>query len=132
MQVLKMLLCLAAGLGVRVSPPGDTMDRQAIDAYIVAKMRSARFPGVAAAVVKNDRVVFMKAYGHADPSGRAVTTQTPFMIGSITKSITALATCSSSTPERSTSTRRCSDICHGGGSAMRRHRRESPCGICSR
>ena len=69
----------------------DTVPIQQIDAYITRTMRSARFPGVAVGIVKGDRVVYLRAFGRADPSGRRVTPQTPFLIGSVTKSFTALA-----------------------------------------
>jgi len=64
---------------------------RAVDAYVTGKMRSTRIPGLAVAIVRGDSVVFMKRYGRADPSGRPVTLETPFMIGSITKPFTALA-----------------------------------------
>ena len=48
-------------------------------------------PGLALAIVKGDQIVYLKGYGHADQSGRPVTPQTPFLIGSITKTFTALA-----------------------------------------
>src|SRR5512139_4184279 len=67
------------------------MDFKTIDEYVMARMRSARIPGLALAIVKDDQVVHSKGYGRADPSGRPVTPQTPFMIGSITKPFTALA-----------------------------------------
>lgn len=69
----------------------DSTDFRAIDAYVTGKMRSARIPGLSLAIVKGDQVVYLKGFGRADPSGRAVTPQTPFMIGSITKPFTALA-----------------------------------------
>ncbi len=69
----------------------DEMDLATIDEYINARMRSARIPGLALAIVKGSRIVYSKGYGHPDSSGRPVTPQTPFMIGSITKSFTALA-----------------------------------------
>ena len=43
------------------------------------------------AIVEGDRVVHLKGFGRADPSGRLVTPQTPFLIGSVTKSMTSLA-----------------------------------------
>ena len=90
-----LLSWLALGASVRAhgSDPltTDSSATRAIDEYIVAKMRSARIPGLAVAVVRGDRVVLLKGYGRADESGRPVTPQTPFMIGSITKSFTALA-----------------------------------------
>ena len=67
------------------------MNFKAIDEYITAQMRAARIPGVAVAIVKGDQIVYLKGYGQADPSGRPVTPQTPFIIGSITKPFTALA-----------------------------------------
>jgi CubicO group peptidase (beta-lactamase class C family) len=67
------------------------IDTTAIDKYITDRMRSARIPGVALGIVKGDRIVYLKGYGQADPSGRPVTPQTPFIIGSITKTFTALA-----------------------------------------
>ena len=72
-------------------PSSDETDYTDIDEYITARMRSARIPGVAVAIVKGDRIVYLKGYGQADPDGRPMTPQTPFIIGSITKPFTALA-----------------------------------------
>ena len=69
----------------------DEIDFNAIDSYITAKMRVPRIPGVALAIVKGDQIVYLKGYGQADSSGRPVTPQTPFIIGSVTKAFTALA-----------------------------------------
>lgn len=63
----------------------------AVDAYITAQMRSMRIPGLALGIVKGDQVVYLRGYGVADASGRPVTPLTPFVIGSLTKSFTALA-----------------------------------------
>ena len=69
----------------------DTARFHQIDAYIRRTMRSARFPGVAVGIVRGDRVVYLRGFGRADRSGHPVTPQTPFLIGSVTKSFTALA-----------------------------------------
>lgn len=50
-----------------------------------------RIPGLADGLVMEGEVVFLKGYGQADEEGRLVTPQTPFIIGSISKSFTALA-----------------------------------------
>lgn len=69
----------------------DKIDFSAIDQYINAKMRIPRIPGLALAIVKGDQIIYLKGYGEADSYGRRVTPQTPFIIGSVTKSFTALA-----------------------------------------
>jgi CubicO group peptidase (beta-lactamase class C family) len=85
---------LLAGMGLiraRAQESREETEYQAVDDYITARMLSDRIPGMALAIVKGDQIVYLKGYGQADPSGRPVTPQTPFLIGSITKPFTALA-----------------------------------------
>lgn len=77
----------AAYQAATATPP----DLAAIERYIQSEMQAARVPGLALALVQGDRMVHLTGFGEADPSGRAVTGQTPFSIGSVTKSFTALA-----------------------------------------
>ena len=69
----------------------DESDFTAVDALITARMGAAHIPGLSVAIVKGDQIVYLKGYGQVDPSGRPVTPQTPFIIGSISKTFTALA-----------------------------------------
>jgi CubicO group peptidase (beta-lactamase class C family) len=64
---------------------------EAIDAYIEGQMRRLKIPGVSLAIVEGDRIVHRRGFGRARPGGEAPTPQTPFFIGSLTKSFTALA-----------------------------------------
>lgn len=66
-------------------------DFAAIDAYVEAQMHAARIPGLALGIAQDNRIVHLRGFGTADPSGQAVTPQTPFIIGSVSKSFTALA-----------------------------------------
>lgn len=66
-------------------------DFAAIDAYVQSEMQAARVPGLALGIVQGDQIVHLKGFGIAHLSGRPVTPQTPFIIGSTTKSMTALA-----------------------------------------
>jgi CubicO group peptidase (beta-lactamase class C family) len=66
-------------------------DFSAVDAFVAAEMAAQRIPGLALAIVQNDRIVHERSFGKADPSGRPVTSETPFIIGSASKSFTALA-----------------------------------------
>lgn len=63
-----------------------------LDAYVSRAMRDWQIPGLAVAVVKDDSVVFMRAYG-VRQLGKpgAVDTATLFAIGSTTKAMTAAA-----------------------------------------
>jgi CubicO group peptidase (beta-lactamase class C family) len=66
-------------------------DFAAIDRYVQAEMDAQRIPGLALGIVHGGSIVHLRGFGDADPSGRAVTPGTPFFIGSVTKSFTALA-----------------------------------------
>lgn len=62
-----------------------------IDTYVRSQMDDAHLPGLAYGLVRGDEVVHVNGFGRADPTGRLVTTKTPFVIGSVSKSFTALA-----------------------------------------
>ncbi|MEO8611298.1 MAG: serine hydrolase domain-containing protein [Chloroflexota bacterium] len=71
--------------------PLQQVDKDKIDAYIQSRMQTASIPGLALGVVYDDQIVYLKGYGIAGPDGRPVTPQTPFILGSTSKSFTALA-----------------------------------------
>jgi CubicO group peptidase (beta-lactamase class C family) len=56
-----------------------------IDRYVESQMDDSRIPGVAIAIVQGNEIV------HARGFGDGISAQTPFAIGSLTKSFTALA-----------------------------------------
>ena len=62
-----------------------------IESFVQGEMASQRVPGLALGIVEDGRVAYVRGFGKADDSGRAVTPQTPFIIGSVAKSFTALA-----------------------------------------
>lgn len=82
---LALLLPMAPLLGAQPVVPAS------LDDYIRASMQSARIPGLALGVVQGDHVTYLKGYGVAGLDGRPVTAQTPFILGSTSKSFTALA-----------------------------------------
>ncbi len=83
------------GAPVHAAPAQDfslqQVDTDKIDAYIQSRMQIASIPGLALGIVQDDQIVYLKGYGVAGPDGRAVTPQTPFILGSTSKSFTALA-----------------------------------------
>lgn len=81
-------LCIPLTIGhaqVRSQP-----DLQAIDAFLREQVKANRIPGIAVAIVQDDKIILARGYGEAAP-GAPVTPQTQFYIGSVTKSFTALA-----------------------------------------
>src|SRR5690349_10178035 len=67
------------------------MNIDAIDRYIEQGLKRLNVPGAALAIVEGDQIVHQRGFGHAHPGGAPPSPQTPFFIGSLTKSFTALA-----------------------------------------
>lgn len=95
--ILAVALILATGLvwfmvdartDVEPQTSGDVYER--IDAYFADELDNSRIPGAALAVVDGGRTIHATGFGD-DGHGNPITADTPFWIGSNTKSITALA-----------------------------------------
>ncbi len=69
----------------------DAAPYDAIDTYLEQQLKRLNIPGAAVAIVEGDRIVHERGFGQARPGGTPPTPQTPFFIGSLTKSFTALA-----------------------------------------
>ena len=67
------------------------MDLRNIDSYLERQLTEANIPGAALVIVEGDRVTHVRGFGIAGPDSRPVTGETPFYLGSVTKSFTALA-----------------------------------------
>ncbi|MEF7655056.1 serine hydrolase domain-containing protein [Bacillus thuringiensis] len=63
----------------------------ALDKYIEKFIKEQNIPGASVAIVHNKDVFFTKTIGITGESEKKVTSKTPFAIGSISKSLTALA-----------------------------------------
>lgn len=79
--------CLVLLVTVGAAPPAraDGVRPEAIDAYLAAELAKARVPGAAVQVVSRDAVLLDRTYGDVTGDRDA------FVIGSLTKSLTALA-----------------------------------------
>ena len=93
-----LLVCTALALVFRrVARPAPLKSSpnhgayDSIDAFIEKQMRRLSIPGASFAIVAGDQIVHCQGLGQARPGGEAPTPQTPFFIGSLTKSITATA-----------------------------------------
>lgn len=74
-----------------VALPGGAASPVELGRWFDGEMHDAGIPGAAMVVVRDGAVIDAHVYGVADDRGRPVTSTTPFLIGSLTKSITALA-----------------------------------------
>jgi len=91
LAVFTLLFLLGASAASGEPGPVDPSAFERIDGYLAGRMAKYGIPGMAVAIVGVDGVLHARGYGRADPSGRPVTPQTPFVIGSVSKPFTALA-----------------------------------------
>jgi CubicO group peptidase (beta-lactamase class C family) len=91
MMTLLVLILLAVAPVVAQPAQNAASDFAAIDAYVERQIGELRIPGLALGIVAGGQIVHLKGFGVADGAGQPVTPQTPFIIGSTTKSFTALA-----------------------------------------
>lgn len=94
--LLSLALCAALSLGAAAQAPDREARSQGGDhaeaaaAYASQQMRSSGAPGFAIGIVQGPHVLFARGYGRAGSDGAAVTVDTPFILGSTSKSFTAL------------------------------------------
>src|SRR5829696_6012987 len=86
-RLLMAVACAIASvvLGSTSAAADDGPDLAAVDRFVRSEIDAQRIPGLAL------RIVHVQGFGQADRAGRQVTPETPFLIGSVTKSFTALA-----------------------------------------
>ena len=73
------------------NPVTNSGSYNAIEAYVEEQMHRLNIPGASLAIVEGDKIAHLRGFGRARPGGEVPTSQTPFFIGSLTKSFTALA-----------------------------------------
>jgi CubicO group peptidase (beta-lactamase class C family) len=79
--------------GVSAAPPDEPLiipNLEAAEAYLESQMRRHGFKGMAAAITQGEEIIYLRGFGSAG-AGQPVNPQTPFFIGSVSKSFTALA-----------------------------------------
>lgn len=62
-----------------------------IDKFMTNEIERLNIPGASLAIVKGDKVEYLQGYGVSNPDGTEMTSQTPIVLGSVSKSFTALA-----------------------------------------
>lgn len=100
---LCLLLCFLAILGggappaaarsaaPATEPPDPQRVYAALDSFLQEQIETLGIPGAAVAVVQDGVQVHSAAFGRADDSGRSISTQTPVLLASTSKTLTAIA-----------------------------------------
>ena len=89
--LLVALFALTTARPVAATPRAASVDPAQIDTFVAKEMQANRIPGLALGLVHGNQIVELRGFGTSDQAGHPVTPQTPFLIGSVTKSFTALA-----------------------------------------
>lgn len=90
LTLLLLLVCITA------FSQNKELDKKlkGLDAVVEQIMKDWKVPGVALAIVQNNKVVYSKGFGYRDMANKLpVTPETLFAIGSTTKAITAAGVC---------------------------------------
>ena len=87
-----LLICgmIFAGAAIADTPEPAAPDFKKIDAYVAGLFEQSQLPGMAVAVVRDDRTVYFRGFG-ISRGDAPVTQDTLFVLGSTSKSFTALA-----------------------------------------
>ncbi|MDQ7237838.1 serine hydrolase domain-containing protein [Bacillus pacificus] len=89
------LICLLCNVLILCITPSKVYAQQKVkvtlDKYIEKFIKEQSIPGASVAIVHNKDIFFTKTWGITGESEKKVTSKTPFAIGSISKSLTALA-----------------------------------------
>src|SRR5829696_8162549 len=102
---LAAILTTLAPRNAEAAPPPASTKFDAIDDYVGERLDDLRMPGAALGIVEDGEIVHLQTFGDADDDGTAVAANTPFKIGSMSKSFTALAVMQLVEAARSSSTR---------------------------
>jgi CubicO group peptidase (beta-lactamase class C family) len=68
----------------------SSIDTSKLDNYISSEMKKTEIPGLALGIINREEV-YLKGFGGFDTKNGPITPKTPFIIGSLSKSFTAMA-----------------------------------------
>lgn len=95
MFVIAILMLMISVNGVIFANDNEStnvsLDISKIDKFMTNEIERLNIPGASLAIVKGDQVEYIQGYGVSNPDGEKMTSQTPIVLGSTTKSFTALA-----------------------------------------
>ena len=91
-KLVRIGLVLTHFLSARPAPAAEPLDTKAVDALITKALADWRVPGVAVAIVRDDKVVYLQGHGVREIDGHdKVTPDTVFPLASCSKAFTTTA-----------------------------------------
>lgn len=93
MKMLKVLVLICFILNLAAPALADTktvLNTEAIDSYIEKEMQISSIPGLSLGIIQNGEIIYLQGYGKAG-TNLQVSANTPMVIGSLSKSVTAVA-----------------------------------------
>jgi|GEM_PF-163714 len=89
---LCLILILSSGLQASAShaPSSQPAYASRLEAFLLEQMERYHIPGLAIGIVREGEIEYLRGLGVANPAGDPVTPDTPFLLASVSKSITAL------------------------------------------
>ncbi|HEX8564918.1 MAG TPA: serine hydrolase domain-containing protein [Pyrinomonadaceae bacterium] len=85
-----ILLTVFLAAGICCFAQEINFDEAELTTFIESQRKVSQVPGLVVGIVRRDKIVYLKGFGTAS-ADKPVTPQTPFLIGSLSKSFTALA-----------------------------------------
>lgn len=90
--ILLALLVVSCVVFAESEGKGNSLyDFEIIDEIVKEEMERLSIKGVAIGIVDNDEIIYSKGYGVSDTNSTQITPDTKFIIGSVSKSFTAMA-----------------------------------------
>lgn len=93
-KISLILLCCVKFLPTKQATANQGMEKdieKQLESYIESYLEEYQVPGASIAIIQNNEVFYTNSWGITGESEEQVTTETPFTIGSISKSLTGLA-----------------------------------------
>ena len=90
LTVLLSFPCSMAWADPVLVPPSADLDAR-LDAYLAEERKALDLPGIELAVVRNGRIEHLAAVGTSGSHDQPLTPQTPVLLASLSKSLTAVA-----------------------------------------
>ncbi|MEK3914344.1 serine hydrolase domain-containing protein [Paenibacillus sp. FSL H7-0331] len=90
-MIILTVLALFSPLAVYAESDPLNVDAEKIDTFMESAIDKLHVLGAALGIVKGNQTLYLKGYGYSGVDHSPVTSQTPFVLGSTSKSFTALA-----------------------------------------